>query len=77
MQRDKEANSELADLTATMFQTLAYSLIVCWIIPVVPTILVLILNYPLISFTTLWIAGLPISALFLFYLHRKGSSQSS
>jgi hypothetical protein len=74
MQGDKERNKELSDLTATMFLTLAYSLSICWVIPVVPMILVFMLNYSFTSFITLWMVGLPICALFLFYLYRKGNS---
>jgi hypothetical protein len=77
MQENNETKTELADLTAILFFNLAYWLVICWIIPVVPMFFMLLLNYSFSLFLSFWIGGLPFCALFLFYIHKQRFNQPS
>ena len=65
-QRSKES-LELAASTLSMLLSLIYSVAVCWIIPVIPVMIVWLLDLLYTSFLTLWLGGLPLALLPLYY----------
>ena len=65
-QRSKES-LELAASTVSMLLSLVYLVAVCWIIPVIPVMIVWFLDLSYTSFLTLWLGGLPFAFLPLYY----------
>ena len=64
--------SETADLTVSMLLNLAYFVGVCWIIPVIPIMIVLMCGWPFAAFLALWLIGLPFIGYALYYFFLKG-----
>jgi len=69
-ERSKET-LELAASTVLMLLSLIYLVAVCWIIPVIPVMIVWFLDLSYISFLTLWLGGLPLACLPLYYFVRN------
>lgn len=65
-ERSKES-LELAASTLSMLLSLVYLVAVCWIIPVIPVMIVWSLDLSYTSFLTLWLGGLPLACLPLYY----------
>ncbi|MFB0523219.1 MAG: hypothetical protein ACETV1_05615 [Candidatus Bathyarchaeia archaeon] len=69
-ERSKET-LELAASTVSMLLSLIYLVAVCWIIPVIPVMIVWFLDLSYASFLTLWLGGLPLACLPLYYFVRN------
>jgi len=69
-ERSKET-LELAASTVSMLLSLIYLVAVCWIIPVIPVMIVWFLDLSYTSFLTLWLGGLPLACLPLYYFVRN------
>jgi len=65
-QRSRET-LKLADSTLSMLFSLIYLVAVCWIIPVIPVMIIWLLDLSYTSFLTLWLGGLPLACLPLYY----------
>ena len=65
-ERSKET-LKLAASTVSMLLSLIYLVAVCWIIPVIPVMIVWFLDLSYTSFLSLWLGGLPLAFLPLYY----------
>ncbi|MDH5794839.1 MAG: hypothetical protein OEZ24_01895 [Candidatus Bathyarchaeota archaeon] len=74
MRRDKQRRAdrkELANLTVSMVLSFTYMVIVCWIVPIAPMIIIWLADWTFSDFLTLWLVGLPFACLPLYYLVKK------
>ncbi|RJS75188.1 hypothetical protein CW712_05140 [Candidatus Bathyarchaeota archaeon] len=63
-------NSKLAELTASMVLSLVFFTAVFWIFPLIPIVITLMFEWPFTSFVSLWLAGLPFTAIAFYYIFR-------
>lgn len=74
MQRSKQRKTEkaeLANLTVSVVLSFTYLVIVCWIVPIAPMIIIWLADWTFSAFLTLWLAGLPFACLPLCYFLKK------
>jgi hypothetical protein len=67
-ERGKSTRSELASLTVSMLLSMIYFMTVCWVMPVVPMVIVWVFDMSFTSFMALWFSGLPFFSLSWYYL---------
>ena len=78
MQSDKnDEELGIAELTAQLLVSLVYWLIILWIIPIAPMIIIWMFDLPLTVFPFLWLAGLPASSLVIYYFSKRFKSESA
>ena len=66
----KKASAELANSTVSMLMSFVYLITICWVVPVVPMVLVWVLDLSFVTFLLLWCWGLPMLSL-VWYLFTK------
>lgn len=74
MQRSKQRKAEkaeLASLTVSVVLSFTYLVIVCWIVPIAPMIIIWMADWTFSAFLTLWLVGLPFACLPLCYFFKK------
>jgi len=74
LRRDKQRRAdrkELANLTVSMVLSFTYMVIVCWVVPIAPMIIIWLADWTFLDFLTLWLVGLPFACLPLYYLVKK------
>ena len=67
----KDKKRELEDLTTILLRSLLFFIIICWIMPIAPIIVTCLLDLPFNYFLFIWLGGMPLPIILLYYLVKK------